>query len=79
MRDKRIVHVVGTGTIGEPLIGLLATFREELGIDEVFGFSFTPQDGNSLLSSIAAAEWFLYPNDYERRLRCIERHFFPEI
>lgn len=25
MANKRIVHVVGTGTIGEPLVGLLAT------------------------------------------------------
>ena len=46
---------------------------------EVIGFSFTPQDGNSLLSSIAAAEWFLYPEDYGRRLACIEDHFFQEI
>lgn len=46
---------------------------------QVVGFSFTPQDGNSLLSSIAAAEWFLYPEDYERRLRCIEEFFFQEI
>ncbi|MBI4488611.1 MAG: hypothetical protein HY694_05960 [Deltaproteobacteria bacterium] len=46
---------------------------------EVIGFSFTPQDGNSLLSSIAAAEWFLYPEEYEGRLRCIEDHFFQEI
>jgi glyceraldehyde-3-phosphate dehydrogenase/erythrose-4-phosphate dehydrogenase len=46
---------------------------------EVVGFGFTPQDGNSLLSSIAAAEWFLYPEDYERRLRCIEENFFQEI
>lgn len=46
---------------------------------EVIGFSFTPQDGNSLLSSIAAAEWFLYPEDYEQRLRCIEEHCFSEI
>lgn len=46
---------------------------------EVIGFSFTPQDGNSLLSSIAAAEWFLYPEDYEQRLHCIEDHFFQEI
>ena len=30
-----IVHVVGTGTIGEPLIGLLADHREHFGIDEV--------------------------------------------
>lgn len=32
---KRIVHVVGTGTIGEPLIVLLCIMREELGIDEI--------------------------------------------
>jgi glyceraldehyde-3-phosphate dehydrogenase (NAD(P)) len=30
-----IVHVVGTGTIGEPLVGLLAQHRRELGLDEV--------------------------------------------
>ncbi len=31
----RIVHVVGTGTIGGPLIGILASLRERFGIDEV--------------------------------------------
>jgi glyceraldehyde-3-phosphate dehydrogenase (NAD(P)) len=46
---------------------------------EVLGFSFTPQDGNSLLSSVAAAEWFLYPDDYDRRLGCIEKFIFQEI
>jgi len=46
---------------------------------EVIGFSFTPQDGNSLLSSIAAAEWFLYPDDYDNRLACIEKYIFQEI
>lgn len=46
---------------------------------EVLGFSFTPQDGNSLLSSIAAAEWFLYPEDYNDRLQCIEQSIFQEI
>ena len=29
---RKIVHVVGTGTIGEPLIGLLCDFKDELGI-----------------------------------------------
>jgi glyceraldehyde-3-phosphate dehydrogenase (NAD(P)) len=42
MQERRIVHVVGTGTIGEPLIGLLATFRKELGIDEVTFHKRTP-------------------------------------
>ena len=40
--DKRIVHVVGTGTIGEPLIGLLGDLKDELGIDEVSFHKRTP-------------------------------------
>lgn len=39
---KKIVHVVGTGTIGEPLIGLLSTFRGPFGIDEVTFHKRTP-------------------------------------
>ncbi|HEY2989435.1 MAG TPA: hypothetical protein VGL11_17010 [Candidatus Binatia bacterium] len=39
---KKIVHVVGTGTIGEPLIGILNTFREPFGIDEVTFHKRTP-------------------------------------
>ena len=30
-----IVHVVGTGTIGEPLIGLLSFFKDKFNIDEI--------------------------------------------
>ena len=33
--SKKRVHIVGTGKIGEPLIGLFCDFKEELGIDEV--------------------------------------------
>jgi glyceraldehyde-3-phosphate dehydrogenase (NAD(P)) len=39
---NNIVHVVGTGTIGEPLIGLLADMKEELGIDEVTFYKHSP-------------------------------------
>jgi glyceraldehyde-3-phosphate dehydrogenase/erythrose-4-phosphate dehydrogenase len=39
---KRIVHIVGTGTIGEPLIGLFTDFRERMGIDEVTFHKRTP-------------------------------------
>ena len=39
---KNIVHVVGTGTIGEPLIGLLANFQQPLGIDEITFHKRTP-------------------------------------
>ncbi len=40
---QKIVHIVGTGTIGEPLIHLFADKREELGIDEVTFNKRTPQ------------------------------------
>ncbi len=42
MAQKKIVHVVGTGTIGEPLIGLLTDLREPFGIDEVTFHKRTP-------------------------------------
>ncbi|OLS23229.1 MAG: Glyceraldehyde-3-phosphate dehydrogenase [Candidatus Heimdallarchaeota archaeon LC_3] len=37
------VLVVGTGTIGEPLTGLLATLSKELGLDEVIFYKHTPR------------------------------------
>lgn len=46
---------------------------------EVIGMCFTPQDGNSLLSSIAAALWFLYPDSYEERIEPLRSYFFREI
>jgi glyceraldehyde-3-phosphate dehydrogenase type II len=42
MTKKNIVHVVGTGTIGEPLIGLYTDFKEKWGIDEVTFHKRTP-------------------------------------
>ena len=36
------VLVIGTGTIGEPLIGLLAEHKESLGLDKVIFFKRTP-------------------------------------
>ena len=38
----KTVHVVGTGTIGEPLIGLLADHKADFGIDEVTFHKRTP-------------------------------------
>lgn len=37
------VHVIGTGTIGEPLVALLARHRKELGLDEVTFYKHTPR------------------------------------
>ncbi len=42
MKDSRHVHVVGTGTIGEPLIGLLADYRKEFGVETVSFHKRTP-------------------------------------
>src|SRR3989442_10959965 len=43
---KTVVHVVGTGTIGEPLIGLFNQFKECWGIDEVTFHKRTPAVGD---------------------------------
>jgi glyceraldehyde-3-phosphate dehydrogenase type II len=40
-----IIHIVGTGTIGEPLISLFTDFREKLGIEEVTFHKRTPLKG----------------------------------
>lgn len=42
MASEKVVHVVGTGTIGEPLTGLLCDFKDEFGIDEVIFHKRTP-------------------------------------
>ena len=43
MANKNIVHIVGTGTIGEPLIGLFTDFKDRWGIDEVTFHKRTPK------------------------------------
>ncbi len=43
---KKIVHIVGTGTIGEPLIGLFTDFHERMGIDEVTFHKRTPLESD---------------------------------
>src|SRR3989454_12438159 len=35
MGAKRIVHVVGTGTLGEPVISLLLNLQRDLEVDEI--------------------------------------------
>lgn len=47
--------------------------------NNVYGWCFTPQDGNSLLSSIAATEFFMYPQDYNERIQCLKPYFFNEV
>ena len=42
--------------------------------NELTGFCFTPRT-NSLLSSIAITEWFLYPHSYEDKIQCLKPLF----
>ena len=46
---------------------------------EIVGYCFTPQDGNSLLSSVSAATWLLNPKTYEDRIQCLKPYFFDEV
>ncbi|OYT29165.1 hypothetical protein B6U98_03095 [Thermoplasmatales archaeon ex4572_165] len=47
--------------------------------NEIFGFCFTPQDGNSLMSSITMTERFLYPDTYEDYLHCLGPFLLQEV
>jgi glyceraldehyde-3-phosphate dehydrogenase (NAD(P)) len=47
--------------------------------NEVMGFCFTPQDGNSILSSITATERFLYPDTYEEKLSFLGAFLLQEV
>ena len=47
--------------------------------NEVIGFCFTPQDGNSLLSSVTAVERFLYPDSYEEKVKCLWPFLLQEV
>jgi glyceraldehyde-3-phosphate dehydrogenase (NAD(P)) len=43
MAAKRAIHVVGTGTIGEPLLGLLLHTQRALAVDEITFHKHTPR------------------------------------
>jgi glyceraldehyde-3-phosphate dehydrogenase type II len=47
--------------------------------NEVVGFCFTPQDGNALLSSVAATLWYLDKSSLERRIDCLRPYLFQEV
>src|SRR5581483_7295741 len=42
MAKRNVIHVIGTGTIGEPLIGMLIDHAQEFGVDEVTFHKRTP-------------------------------------
>ena len=66
------------GRILNQTVVALPTIRVRDG-NEVFGFCFTPQDGNSLLSSIAATVRKLYPEEFTDRLTVLSKFLFDEV
>ncbi len=49
---------------------------------DVYGFAFTPQDGNSLFSSIAATQYFLHEYDQDeviKHMKPLDRWLFEEV
>jgi glyceraldehyde-3-phosphate dehydrogenase (NAD(P)) len=47
--------------------------------NELIGFCFTPQDGNPMLSSLAATLWYIHGDNFESYLSVMSRYFFNEI
>jgi len=66
------------GRILDQTVSVLPTIHV-LNENEVIGFCFTPQDGNSILSSITATERFLYPEDYKEKLKCLGPLLLQEV
>ncbi|MGC9363191.1 MAG: hypothetical protein ACP5FZ_01330 [Fidelibacterota bacterium] len=46
---------------------------------ELTGYSFSLQDGNSILSSIAAAVWYFFPRSYREKMLALNDLIFDEI
>jgi glyceraldehyde-3-phosphate dehydrogenase (NAD(P)) len=46
---------------------------------EIVGFCFTPQDGNSLLSSVAATAWLLNPENHHAHLQFAAPYLFDDL
>ena len=66
------------GRIMSQAVVALSTLAVRNG-NEVVGFSFTPQDGNPLLSTVAAMLWYLDPETLDRRIDILRRYLFREI
>ncbi len=60
-------------------VACLPTIEVINGGREIVGFCFTPQDGNSLLSTISATLWFLYPDSYKKKLEFLKPYCHQEV
>ena len=74
MSNSKSVLVVGTGTIGEPLIGLLCRLRDQLALDEIIFHKRTPlRDETAKVNSlISMGASLAIDDDPVRRAKFIE-------
>ena len=79
MAQKKIVHIVGTGTIGEPLVGILSTFKEQFGIDEVTFHNRTPLLTDRSKVQVSCANGAKLAVDKESRHKFIEMGMTPSF
>ena len=47
--------------------------------DTLTGYCFTPQDGNALLSSVAATVQYYYEDDWKNKMEIFNRYIFKNI
>jgi glyceraldehyde-3-phosphate dehydrogenase type II len=67
------------GRILTQVVVCLPTIEVISGGRELVGFAFTPQDGNSLLSTIAATLWYLFPEEYQQKLDHFKPYCYQEV
>ena len=79
MAQKKIVHIVGTGTIGEPLVVILSTFREQFGIDEVTFHKRTPLITDRSKVQVSCDKGAKLAVDKESRQKFIEMGMTPTL
>src|SRR6267142_445860 len=79
MAQQKIVHIVGTGTIGEPLIGILSTFKEQFGIDEITFHKRTPLVTDRSKVTVSCKQGAKLAVDKDRWQKFIEMGMHPSL
>ena len=70
-------RIYNQAIINEP--SLFTSYNEEKNTTQIKGYSFTPQDANSLLSSVAACLYGLHGTDITEYLSHFEEMLLPQI
>ena len=62
-----------------PVHSVTTSFNDSTGITKITGFCYTPQDGNSLLTSMAAVAYGTYGSNYLDKLKFVDDLLFDLI